>query len=197
MPLFVYNFATFFKKQTACMNKKLLLPFVIFFGLMIVFVVQLGRNANGEDPKALESALVGKIIPDFQLSSVHNEQEMIDQNVVKVGKPRLLNVWATWCPTCYAEHQYLTELAKQGVEIVGIDYKDDRTKALKFLADYGDPYHAIIFDPKGSLGLDLGVYGAPETFILDANGKIHYRHTGDVNAKVWHETLKPIYDKLK
>lgn len=179
------------------MNKKLFLPLIIFFGLIIAFMVQLNWNANGHDPKALESALIGKTVPDFQLESVHDAAKKLDVSVVKSGSPRLLNVWATWCPTCYAEHQYLTELAKQGVEIVGIDYKDEREKALKFLANYGDPYQAIIYDPKGSLGLDLGVYGAPETFIVDGNGKIHYRHAGDVNAKVWAETLQPIYQKLK
>lgn len=179
------------------MKTKLLLPLLIFLGLIIAFMVQLQRNANGDDPKALESALIGKTIPDFNLPSLLDEKQNVSADVVKTGSPRLLNVWATWCPTCFAEHQYLTELAKQGVEIVGIDYKDDRTKAIKFLADYGDPYKAIIFDPKGSLGLDLGVYGAPETFVIDGKGTILYRHAGDVNAKVWNEVLKPIYDRAK
>lgn len=179
------------------MKTKLILPLVVFLGLIIAFMVQLQRNAQGDDPKALESALIGKTIPEFKLESLRDPNQMLDSSVVKTGSPRLLNVWATWCPTCFAEHQYLTELAKQGVEIVGIDYKDDRAKAVKFLADYGDPYKAIIFDPKGSLGLDLGVYGAPETFIIDGNGKIHYRHAGDVNANVWNSVLKPIYERLK
>ncbi|MBF0785872.1 DsbE family thiol:disulfide interchange protein [Muribacter muris] len=179
------------------MKTKLLLPLIIFLGLIVAFIVQLQRNANGDDPKALESALVGKTVPDFQLESVLDANKLLTADVVKTGSPRLLNVWATWCPTCYAEHQYLTELAKQGVEIVGIDYKDERAKALKFLQQYGDPYKAIIYDPKGSLGLDLGVYGAPETFIIDGNGKIHYRHAGDVNPTVWRDTLKPIYEGLK
>lgn len=179
------------------MNKKLFLPLIIFFGLIIAFVVQLKWNANGHDPKALESALVGKSVPSFSLESVRSAEKQVSEAVLKTGKVRLLNVWATWCPTCYAEHQYLTQLAKQGVEIVGIDYKDEREKALKFLASYGDPYQEIIYDPKGSLGLDLGVYGAPETFIVDGNGIIHYRHAGDVNDNVWHNVLKPIYQKLQ
>ena len=179
------------------MNKKLLLPLIVFVGLIIAFAIQLQRNSNGEDPKALESALVGKTVPDFQLESLHDPNVKIDSGVVKTGSPRLLNVWATWCPTCFAEHQYLTQLAKQGVEIVGIDYKDEREKAINFLDTYKNPYQAVIFDPKGSLGLDLGVYGAPETFIVDGSGKIHYRHTGDVNDNVCNETLKPIYEKLK
>lgn len=179
------------------MKKKLLLPLIIFLALAITLMVQLTRNAQGEDPKKLESALIGKSVPTFNLESVQDEKQFIDQNVLKTGSPRLLNVWATWCPTCYAEHEYLTLLAKQGVEIVGVDYKDERPKAMKFLMTYGNPYKAIIYDPKGSLGLDLGVYGAPETFIIDGNGIIQYRHAGDVNERVWNEVLKPIYEKLK
>ncbi|QNS15751.1 DsbE family thiol:disulfide interchange protein [Mannheimia bovis] len=179
------------------MNKKFLLPLILFLALSVAFLVQLARNSQGDDPKKLESALIGKTIPNFSLESLLDEKEQINQDVVKTGKPRLLNVWATWCPTCYAEHEYLTILAKQGVEIVGIDYKDERPKAIKFLAAYGNPYKAVIFDPKGSLGLDLGVYGAPETFIIDGNGVIKYRHAGDVNDQVWNNVLKPIYDKLK
>lgn len=179
------------------MKKKLLLPLIIFLALAITLMVQLTRNAQGEDPKKLESALIGKSVPAFNLESVQDEKQFIDQNVLKTGSPHLLNVWATWCPTCYAEHEYLTLLAKQGVEIVGVDYKDERPKAMKFLMTYGNPYKAIIYDPKGSLGLDLGVYGAPETFIVDGNGIIQYRHAGDVNERVWNEVLKPIYEKLK
>ena len=179
------------------MKKKLLLPLIIFLALAITLMVQLTRNAQGEDPKKLESALLGKSVPVFNLESVQDEKQFIDQNVLKTGSPRLLNVWATWCPTCYAEHEYLTFLAKQGIEIVGVDYKDERPKAMKFLMTYGNPYKAIIYDPKGSLGLDLGVYGAPETFIVDGNGIIQYRHAGDVNDRVWNEVLKPIYEKLK
>ncbi len=179
------------------MNKKLLIPLFIFLALMVTFMVQLSRNSQGDDPKKLESALVGKTVPDFQLESVLNAEQQLDATLLKKGSPRLLNVWATWCPTCYAEHEYLTVLAKQGVEIVGIDYKDERVNAMKFLAAYGNPYKAIIYDPKGALGLDLGVYGAPETFIVDGQGIIHYRYAGDINEKVWIEILKPIYEKLK
>ena len=105
-------------------------------------------------------------------------------------------MWATWCPTCYAEHQYLNQLAKQGVTIIGIDYKDESPKAVKWLKDLGNPYSLVLKDEKGSFALDLGVYGAPETFIVDGKGVIHYRLSGDVNERVWNETLKPIYDKL-
>lgn len=179
------------------MNKKLLLPLILFLALSIAFMVQLARNSQGDDPKRLESALIGKNTPAFSLESLVDENQQVTESVLKTGKPRLLNVWATWCPTCYVEHGYLVQLAKQGIEIVGIDYKDERQKAIKFLANNGNPYKAIIFDPKGSLGLDLGVYGAPETFIIDGDGIIRYRHAGDVNDQVWNQILKPIYEKLK
>ena len=88
------------------------------------------------------------------------------------------------------------QLAKQGVTIIGIDYKDESPKAIKWLKDLGNPYSLVLKDEKGSFALDLGVYGAPETFIVDGKGVIHYRLAGDVNERVWNETLKPIYDKL-
>lgn len=178
-------------------TKLIFLPLVIFLGLIIAFLIQLKNNAQGDDPKALESALIGKTVPAFQLPSLLDPQKTVDDSVLKAGKPRLLNVWATWCPTCMAEHYYLTELAKQGIEIVGVNYKDDQEKALKFLSNNKNPYISVIFDRRGSLGLDLGVYGAPETFIVDGNGIIHYRYAGDVNENVWQTILKPIYEKLK
>ncbi len=97
------------------------------------------------------------------------------------GKPVLLNVWATWCPTCRAEHQYLNQLSAQGIRVVGMNYKDDRQKAISWLKELGNPYALSLFDGDGMLGLDLGVYGAPETFLIDGNGIIRYRHAGDLN----------------
>ena len=177
------------------MNKKLLIPLSIFLAVVVAFLVQLGRNAQGDDPKALESALVGKPVPQKTLTDLL-ENKTYGNEIFQQGKPILLNVWATWCPTCYAEHQYLNQLAKQGVTIIGLDYKDESPKAMKWLKDLGNPYSLVLKDAQGSFALDLGVYGAPETFIVDGKGVIHYRLAGDVNERVWNETLKPIYDKL-
>lgn len=177
------------------MKKKLLIPLILFFAVVAAFLVQLNRNAQGEDIKALESALVGKPVPVKTLTELF-ENKTYGNELFQQGKPILLNVWATWCPTCYAEHQYLNKLAKQGITIIGLDYKDDSAKAIKWLKDLGNPYQVVLKDEKGSFGLDLGVYGAPETFIVDGKGVIHYRLAGDVNEKVWNDTLKPIYDKL-
>ena len=178
------------------MNKKLLfIPLVLFLLLAVALFWQLNRNAQGEDPTTLESALIGKPVPVFQLESLSQPGKMYDQSVLHNGQPILLNVWATWCPTCRAEHQYLNSLAKQGVRVVGLNYKDDRTKAVNWLNTLGNPYQLSLYDGSGMLGLDLGVYGAPETFLIDGNGIIRYRHAGDMNERVWQEEVQPLWKK--
>ncbi|YCO04532.1 DsbE family thiol:disulfide interchange protein [Vibrio sp. VNB-15] len=178
------------------MNKKVLfIPLVAFMVLAGIFAKQLVRNQEGDDPTKLESVLVGKPVPEFHLEDLAEPGKQYDQSIFK-GEPLLLNVWATWCPTCYAEHKYLNELAGKGVKIIGMNYKDDRNKAIGWLNDLGNPYLISLFDGSGMLGLDLGVYGAPETFIIDANGVIRYRHVGDVNPRNWSEKLEPLYTKL-
>ncbi|MGO2419963.1 DsbE family thiol:disulfide interchange protein [Vibrio casei] len=178
------------------MNRNILFaPLVLFIILVAVFATQLTKNAEGDDPTKLESVLVGKSVPDFQLQDLFQENKTYDQRLFE-GKPLLLNVWATWCPTCYAEHQFLNKLSSQGVNIIGLNYKDDREKAKKWLRELGDPYQVVLFDGSGMFGLDLGVYGAPETFLIDANGKIRYRHVGDVNSDNWNKTLLPLYNQL-
>ncbi|TNH05198.1 DsbE family thiol:disulfide interchange protein [Testudinibacter sp. TR-2022] len=178
-------------------NKKLFLPLFAFLGLVLVFAWQLVRNSAGEDPKTLESALVGKPVPHFELPSLQDGEQALTEAIFQQGKPLLLNVWATWCPTCYAEHQYLNQLAKQDITIVGINYKDDLTKAAQWLKNLGNPYQQNILDQKGMLGLDLGVYGAPETFLIDCQGVIRYRYAGDMNETVWQEKFKSLFEKIQ
>lgn len=178
------------------MNKKILfIPLIAFVALVAVFVTQLNRNSEGDDPTKLESVLVGKSVPTFKLEDLAEPGKEYDQSIFK-GEPLLLNVWATWCPTCHAEHQYLNQLAGQGVKIIGLNYKDQRDKAINWLNSLGNPYLISLFDGDGMLGLDLGVYGAPETFLIDANGVIRYRHVGDVNATNWQAKLQPLYEQL-
>jgi cytochrome c biogenesis protein CcmG/thiol:disulfide interchange protein DsbE len=175
------------------MNKKILfIPLALFAALVVVFVIQLSRNADGDDPTKLESVLIGKPVPEFRLEDLAQPGKLYDQAIFK-GEPLLLNVWATWCPTCYAEHQTLNELAAGGVKIIGLNYKDDRTKATGWLNDLGNPYLVSLFDGDGMLGLDLGVYGAPETYLIDAQGVIRYRHVGNVTLGNWAEVLEPMY----
>lgn len=178
------------------MNRKLLfIPLGVFLLLAAALLWQLVRNADGDDPTRLESALIGKPVPQFRLEALETPGKIFDQAVLTNGKPLLLNVWATWCPTCRAEHQYLNKLSAQGVRVVGLNYKDDRQKAITWLNSLGNPYSLSLYDGNGMLGLDLGVYGAPETFLIDGRGIIRYRHAGDLNDRVWSRELKPLWDK--
>ncbi|MGH8438207.1 MAG: DsbE family thiol:disulfide interchange protein [Pseudomonas sp.] len=146
------------------------------------------------DPTELPSAMIGKPFPAFALKSVQDGQPLTQADLI--GKPALVNVWATWCPSCKVEHPYLNKLAEQGVVIHGVNYKDDNAAAIKWLAEFHNPYQLNISDDQGSLGLNLGVYGAPETFLVDAKGIIRYKHVGVVDATVWREQLAPLYQGL-
>lgn len=169
---------------------KLFAPLIILLILLPLFYVGLSL-----DPKAMPSALVGNKVPDFALSTVEDETRIVTPNDLK-GKVTLLNVWATWCFACKAEHPYLVKLAREGVHIVGIDYRDEREPARKWLEDLHNPYEYSVFDGEGRLGLDLGVTGAPETFVIDREGIIRYRHIGVIDERVWRETLEPLYRSL-
>ncbi|MBW9257598.1 MAG: DsbE family thiol:disulfide interchange protein [Candidatus Thiodiazotropha sp. (ex. Lucinisca nassula)] len=166
---------------------------LIVFGIIAVFLYKgLGMN-----PREIPSPLIGKSIPEFSLPSVESAQTMINDQNLK-GKIYLLNVWATWCISCRAEHDTLVHLARSGkVEIVGLNWKDERVKAQAWLQQLGDPYTVNIFDQKGRTAIDLGVYGAPETFLVDADGIIHYKHAGPLTLGVFNETLLPMINDLK
>lgn len=154
---------------------------------LLAFLLLVGFLLRGlfSDPTELSSALVGKPVPEFVVPDLYQPSEQHSEAVL-TGKPMLLNVWATWCPTCRAEHAYLNKLAAEGVAIVGLNYKDDsREKAVRWLNTLGDPYTINLFDEKGAVALEFGVYGAPETFLIDSQGNIRYRHVGDVNERVW------------
>lgn len=158
-------------------------PFLLFMGLAVVFFSRLG-----EDPNRLPTALAGKSLPAFSLPTL--DGGLLTQDELR--GPLLLNVWGTWCPACYEEHPYLLELAKQGVVIVGMNYKDDPAAARSFLQRLGSPYREVIVDADGRLGLDLGVYGAPETFVIDANGIIRHRITGVVTPRNFAAEIAPL-----
>lgn len=165
----------------------LFLPLLAILGMFFVFDEMLEH-----DPTELQLARQDQPMPPFQLQDLADDARVIEQTALQ-GKPRLLNVWATWCPSCMVEHPYLVQLAEEEkVAIVGLNYKDERQAALEWLELRDDPYEFVIYDPQGTLGLDLGVYGAPETYVIDAQGIIRYRHVGVVNEKVWKETLEPL-----
>lgn len=173
----------------------LLLPLLIFLLIAAALLWQLARNAQGDDPTNLESALTGKPVAGVPPGITGDTGSVLPGGGADAGKPVLLNVWATWCPTCRAEHQYLNRLSAQGIRVVGLNYKDDRAKAVAWLKELGNPYALSLSDSDGMLGLDLGVYGAPETFLIDGRGIIRYRHAGDLNARVWESELKPLWDR--
>ncbi|MBU2039843.1 MULTISPECIES: DsbE family thiol:disulfide interchange protein [Oceanospirillaceae] len=171
------------------MNRAFLfIPLVGFIAMGILFWIGLGQ----EDKTSLPSPLIGKPFPTFILNTVESGESTnhLPQ------EPVLVNVWATWCPTCKAEHAFLNELAKEGVKIVGINYKDDDFKARQWLQAYGNPYLFNIADPDGKLGLELGVYGAPETFLVDSKGIIRAKHIGDLNPAVW-DKLQPQFEAMQ
>lgn len=166
------------------------IPLIIALGLALVLY-----TAIGKDPTKLETARLNDPVPKFNLESLLDETKFISQENLK-GEVILLNVWATWCPSCRAEHGYLLKLAKQGVPIVGLNYKDERPAANTWLDQLGNPYVFNIFDPKGKLGFDLGVYGAPETYLIDKKGFVRFRHVGVVDDATWQKILEPLYIKL-
>jgi len=172
--------------------------FFLFLPLLVAVVLGVVLFAGiGKDPTKLESALVGKPVPEFSLEDLNAPDTRLDASLFK-GKVQLLNVWGTWCPACRDEHDDLMWLAEdKGVSIVGLNYKDNRDDALVWLERLGNPYSASIYDPRGTLGFDLGVYGAPETFVIDDQGRVRYRHVGVVNQKVWQETLLPVINDIR
>lgn len=172
---------------------KLFVPVLLFFALIAVFTYTLLKDDY--NPRDLPSALIDKSLPEFSLPALEPESLML-QNKAILGQPFLLNVWATWCVSCRVEHPYFMKLKQQGVKIVGLNYKDKRTKALDWLKQLGNPYAINIFDEEGSLGLDLGVYGAPETYLVDANGVVKSKFVGVVNEEVWQKQFAPIYQQL-
>ncbi len=165
----------------------LFIPLGIF--MLIAFVGYVGFSLDNRNE--LPSALLGKPFPDFSAPTLKDPTRNVSKADL-LGHPTLVNVWATWCPTCKAEHAELMRIAQvTDVRLVGVNYKDAAYKAKRWLTDYGDPYEFVIFDADGGLGVELGVYGAPETFLLNAQGEVVYKRVGDVNSRIWRDELAP------
>ena len=161
-----------------------------------VFAILVGFFFKGLtlDPTEQPSALIGQPVPAFELTDLNTGQLLSRDMLPK--EPFLLNVWASWCITCQVEHPYLTKLSEQ-MPVVGLNYKDTETAARNWLQKLGDPYALQIFDPTGRLGLDLGVAGAPETFLVDANGVIQLRIQGEVNDRVFAQKIQPMLETIQ
>lgn len=172
-------------------NWKLFIPLLVFVALAFFLMKGLER-----DPGAMPSALLDRSMPEFSLPDLHEPDRQVSEAVFRDGEPALLNVWGTWCPACRVEHPFLMTLAERGVKIVGMDYKDERKAALAWLERLGDPYRVSFEDRDGRLGIDLGVYGAPETYLVDGDGVIRYKHVGVLDERVWRDELGPLYRSL-
>ena len=167
---------------------RLFVPLVAFALLAVLLFRGLSL-----DPTALPSALLDKPFPAFTLPTLRSDTPRSRDDIIK--GPALVNVWATWCYSCRVEHPFLVELAEWGIPIVGLNYKDEPTKARQWLIDLGNPYSDNISDTEGVLGLDLGVYGAPETYVVDASGNVRYRHVGVLDSAVWEGELSRFFSQ--
>ena len=171
--------------------RRFLLPLGIFIGLVIFLGI--GLNLN---PKEVPSPLIGKPAPQFSLPSLSDPSKVISPKQM-LGQVWLLNVWASWCVACRYEHPILIEMAKKSlVPIIGLDYKDVRADGLNWLAQFGNPYQDSAFDEDGRVGIDYGVYGVPETFLIDKQGIIRLKHIGPITPEVITQKFQPMILEL-
>jgi cytochrome c biogenesis protein CcmG/thiol:disulfide interchange protein DsbE len=169
-----------------------LIPLGIFLVLVAFFAIGLKL-----DPREVPSPLIDKQAPAFEVVRLHEPDKLIGTEQLR-GQVWLLNVWASWCVACRSEHPHLVELARQNlVPIYGLNYKDERTDALRWLRQFGDPYKASAHDLDGRVGLNYGVYGVPETFLIDKQGVIRYKHIGPVDPDVINNTIMPMVRELQ
>ncbi|MGI8738423.1 MAG: DsbE family thiol:disulfide interchange protein [Gammaproteobacteria bacterium] len=169
-----------------------LLPAALF----VVLVVFLGVGLN-RDPSMVPSPLIDKPAPAFTLPLLKKPEQSFSNHDL-TGDVSLVNVWATWCVACYDEHPVLVELARTGqVPIYGLNLKDQRPAARRWLRELGNPYSAIAFDKDGRVAIDWGVYGAPETFVVDSQGIIRYKHIGPLTGDVLTDTILPLVRRLR
>lgn len=158
----------------------------------IVFILLLTGLETKESTTS--TAMVGQPIPAFELPEVMDISILLDESLFQQQPLTLLNVWAAWCGICKTEHQFLHQLKEQGVNIIGLDYRDDRIAAKQVLEQTGSPYQAVIFDPRGSLAMDLGVYGTPTTFLVNQQGIILHRFTGALDEKKWQREFADFFE---
>ncbi|MBD8525324.1 DsbE family thiol:disulfide interchange protein [Pseudomarimonas arenosa] len=170
------------------------LPLLAFLALAVLLYAGVRLSGEG-DQSVIPSPLIGKPAPSFDLPDYRDVSRTIS-NADLAGQPYLLNVWASWCPACRLEHPIITEIARRGlVRVVGYNYKDEPAEAQRWLQQFGDPYDLIIVDADGRSAIDWGIYGAPETFLVDANGQVIFKHVGPVTWDVVTQELMPRLSK--
>lgn len=168
-----------------------IVPIALFAGVLVAFAVGLKR-----DPAILPSMLIGKPLPAFDLPAVRDGDVGLRSADLK-GEPALLNVFASWCVACRVEHPTLMRLKAEGVPIHGLDWKDEAVDGAQWLSEHGDPYQRAGNDRTGRAGIDLGVSGVPETFVVDRTGRVRYRQVGAVTPEVWAQTIGPLMARLR
>ena len=168
------------------------LPVLIFATFCAVMAVQILRGGD----KALPSALIGKPAPALDTVQFGQFAQPSPESLKEPG-PKLVNYWASWCPPCRAEHPSLVSLAQAGIPIIGINHKDQEEHGLEFLAELGNPYDLIGADPDGRVAIEWGVYGLPETFVIDGSGRIRHREAGPVTLRVLNGTILPLLEQLQ
>ncbi|UUO24677.1 DsbE family thiol:disulfide interchange protein [Colwellia sp. M166] len=167
------------------------IPLILFILLGVLLYRGLFLN-----PQSMPSAMIGKPLPEFELPSLTAPEQMLGRDDLQ-GDIVLLNVWATWCIQCKYEHPYLLNIAQDPrIKLYGLNFTDDRNAALQWLKQYKDPYVLSIFDEQGALGLDIGVFGAPETFVIDHKGIIRKRFAGPINDMVWKKEFLPLIEVI-
>jgi cytochrome c biogenesis protein CcmG/thiol:disulfide interchange protein DsbE len=172
--------------------KRFLLPLAVFFALVLLLAVGLRLN-----PREVPSPLIDKPAPAFTLPRLDDPQQRFSQKDM-LGKVWMLNVWASWCVSCREEHPVLVGLSKKNiVPIYGLNYKDERKDALAWLGRLGNPYTVSIMDADGRIGIDYGVYGVPETYVIDKQGVIRYKQIGPVTPEVLDAKIIPLVRKLQ
>jgi len=168
---------------------KSFLPLALFCLLGILLWQGLGK-----DPTRLPSPLIDRPIPNFSLPDLLNPEQQVS-NTELLGKPYLINVWGSWCPECRVEHPLISALADQ-LPVYGLNWKDTKPEATRWLEQFGNPYHAVPFDEDGRVGIELGVYGAPETLLVDAQGLVRFKHVGPLDNQVIQQQLLPALRSL-
>ncbi|NNM00660.1 MAG: DsbE family thiol:disulfide interchange protein [Gammaproteobacteria bacterium] len=169
-----------------------IIPVTLFVVLVAFFVRGLSLN-----PRYVPSPLIGKPAPAFSLPALSDPETILTERLLS-GQPTLLNVWATWCSGCREEHDFLLQLARTaGVPIYGLNWKDDAEAARSWLKQLGNPYQAVAFDGEGRVAIDWGVYGAPETFLIGADGKVLYKHLAPLTAEVWEREFVPLLSEAR
>jgi len=168
-----------------------IVPILVFLGLLVFLAIGLTR-----DPKLIPSELIDRPMPPFALSELHIEEATVSDLDLR-GHVSLVNVFGSWCVACVVEHPVLMKIARRGdVQLIGVNWRDTRPNAIAWLQRYGDPYDRIAFDETSELAIELGVTGAPETFIVGPDGNIRYKQVGQITDQVWAETIAPIIAAL-